>query len=178
MPDLVSLTELKTFLGVTGATDDTLLTDLLEHVESAFESATGRRGSPFQAAATNVVERKDGTGTEHLFLDYPISALDSIVLGHNSASPDETLTVSNEDQVVFTAGSRRLTRTDGSTWGNAGSPRYIHVQYDTVADLPEDAQMAVKRVVAQVYRQRGSEETSAERIGAYSRDLAHLMEIA
>ena len=175
MPDLVSLTELKTFLGVSGSTDDTLLTDLLEHLESVFEAATGRRTAPFQAAANNVTERKDGTGTEHLFLDYPISAVDSVALGHNSASPDETLSPTNADQLVFTAGSRRLTRTDGSMFGEAGQPRYVHVQYDTQADLPEDAQLAIKRAVAAVYRQRGSEDAASENIGTYQRELSHLV---
>jgi hypothetical protein len=175
MPDLVSLTDLKTFLGVTASTDDDLLTDLLEHLEALFESETGRKDAPFTAAAEDRIETLDGTGSAHVFLDYPISALVSAILGFDPSDPVETLDTTDLEIMTFTAGHRRLTRSDGGTWGIVGAPNYVQITYDTQADLPEEAQLAIKRAVGQVYRQRGSEDATSETIGAYRRDLSNLI---
>jgi hypothetical protein len=160
VPDLVSLADLQTFLSVSG--DDALLTDLLEHLEALFESETGRAGMPFQDAANDQAEVHDGTGSAHLYLNYPISNIDSVKIGYDESDPIETLDPTDVDELTYTVGHRRLSRTDGGTFGLAGKPRSVHVQYDTQADLPEDAQLAIKRAVAQVYRQRGSEDATFE----------------
>ena len=178
MPDLVSLADVKTFLSVSGSGDDTLLTDLLEHLEALFESETGRAGKPFQDAASDETEVHDGTGSADLFLDYPISGIDSVTIGFDSSDPIETLDPTDIDELTFTVGHRRLSRTDGGIFGLAGKPRYVHVQYDTLADLPEDAQLAIKRAVAQVYRQMGSEDATFEAFGQgqYQRRLSNIVE--
>ena len=115
-----------------------------------------------------------GTGSSLLMLDYPIAALTSVVLGFSSASPVETLTVADPYSVVFAVGERSLERTDGGVFGEYGKPRCVHVTYNTQADLPTDVALAVKRVVAQIYRQRGSEDAKTESVGGYSRVLADL----
>jgi hypothetical protein len=175
LPDLVSLADVQTFLGISG--DDALLTDLLEHLEALFESETGRTGKPFQAAASDRAEVHDGTGSADLFLEYPISNIDSVKLGYDSSDPDETLDPTDVDELTYAAGHRKISRTDGGTFGLAGSPRFVHVQYDTQADLPEDAQLAIKRAVAQVYRQRGSEDSTFEMFGQgqYQRRLSNIV---
>lgn len=172
MPDLVSLADAKTFLGISASTDDDLITDLLEHVEALFESETGRTKSPFTAAATARTEVKDGTGLATLYLDYPISALTSVKLGYDSSDPVETLDTSDPDTLTFATGSRRLARTDGGVFGLPEQARYVTVVYNHQANLPEDAQLAIKRMVAQVYRQRGSEDASQEGLSGYTRTLA------
>lgn len=175
MPNLVAVDELKDFLGVTGASDDQLLTDLLEHTEDLFESEVGRTPAPFAAAATARTEVHDGTGCADLYLDYPISTVTTVKLGYDSSDPVETLDSTDIDELTFGAGSRRLTRTDGGTFGLAGKRRYVHVTYNHQDDLPGNAKLAIMRVVAQVYRQRGSEDVKYENVGGYVHNLSHLI---
>ncbi len=176
MPDLVSVAVLKTYLEITTDGDDTLLGTLLDHAEGLFESETGRKDTPFTAADTARSEVKDGTGSAELYLDYPISTVTSISLGFDSTDFDETLTPSDADEVVWGAGSRRIMRVDGGIFGRVAQPRYLTIVYDAQADLPEEAQLAIKRVTAQVYRQRGSEDADREQIGSYIRDLSNLVD--
>lgn len=173
MPDLVTLTELKTYLGDAPASaDDALLTELLDNVEALFETATGRAVGSLQAAGTARTEVHDGTGSCDLYLDYPVATLTSIKLGNDPAVPDETLTIADKNVIVYSATSRRVTRTDGGTFGRAGQPRYIQVVYDFGAELPAGAKLAIKSVAALAYRRRGSEEVKSETVGAfYSRTM-------
>ncbi len=176
MPDLVSLADLQTFLELSSGTDDTLLGDLLDHAEGLFESETGRKDAPFTAAAADRSEVKDGTGSAELYLDYPISDVTSISLGFDSSNFVETLDPDDPDEVVWGTASRRIMRVDGGIFGQVGQPRYLTIVYDFQADLPEEAQLAIKRIVGQVYRARGSEEASREQIGVYIRTLTHLVD--
>jgi hypothetical protein len=62
MSVFVSLAELKTYLGDAPASDDALLTQLIDDVEALFASETGRSLDSF-ADANDVVEVLDGTGS-------------------------------------------------------------------------------------------------------------------
>lgn len=172
MADLVTVAKCQDFIGISQSTDTTLVTDILEHVEALFERETGRSRSPYSAALTARAEVKDGTGTDTLFLDYPISAITTVKLGHDSSDPVETLDATDPDTLTFATGSRRLVRTDGGVFGRPGQARYVHVTYNTQADLPDDAQLAIKRVVAMVYRQRGHEDATSESLANHSIDFA------
>lgn len=175
MPDLVSLEDLQTFLELSGGTDDDLLTDLLDHAEGLFESETGRKEAPFVTSGTARSEVRDGTGSAEVYLDYPISDVASISLGFDSSAFDDTLDPDDPDIVVWGAGSRKIERVDGGIFGRLDKPRYLTIVYDFQADLPEEAQLAIKRVVAQVYRQRGSEDATREQIGSYIRTISKLV---
>lgn len=167
MPDIVSLPEFKAHLGIVGVSeDDTVLTQILDDVEAIYESETGRSAAQFQAAVVGRTEVFDGTGSNELFLDYPIAALTSVKLGYDPAVPDETLNVADKRVVTFGIGLRRLARTDSRTFGQFGQPRYVHVVYNAAADLPANAKLAIKSVAALAYRRRGSEEAKSETIGA------------
>jgi hypothetical protein len=174
MPDLVTLAELKTYLGdAPASTDDVVLTELLDHVEALFESETLRAPGSYTAAATARTEVLDATGTSRLYVAYPISALTSIKLGYDAAAPTETLAVANKAVVVYGVGARVITRTDGGKFGTVGQSRYVQVVYDHLGNLPEDAKIAIKRACALIYRQRGSEDVASESAGSfYSRDMA------
>ena len=176
MSDLVSLTDAKTFLEISVSTDDALLTDLLEHLEGLFEANTGRKSVPFTAAATARSEVKDGTGSRMLYLDYTIADVTSISLGFDSSDFVETLDPDDPDVVVWGVGSRIIERVDGGRFGAAGAPRYVTVVYNHQADLPQEAQIAIKRLLSQVYRQRGSEDATREEIGNYTRTLSKLVD--
>lgn len=171
MSDLVTLAELKTYLGdAPASSDDTLLQALLDNVEALFESATLRPAGYYTAAATARTEYKDGTGSKSLYLDYPVSVLTSVTLGYDSS---EVLDLTDRSVIAYAVGSRKLTRTDGGWFGNVGQARYIAVVYNHQGNLPVDAKLAIESVVASVYRQRGSEGMKSETVGAfysYTRD--------
>lgn len=168
MPDIVTLTELKTYLGDAPASaDDTLLTALLDNVEALYERATLREVGFYTDAATNVTEVLDGTGSARLYLAYPIAAITSVKLGYDSASPDETLDATDKTVVAFGVGSRILTRTDGGWFGTVGQRRYVEVVYDHLGHLPDDAKLPIMEVAAAIYRTRGSEGLKSETVGSF-----------
>jgi hypothetical protein len=84
-----------------------------------------------------------------------------------AGTPDETLTVADRNVIVYTIGSRRITRTDGGRWGRVGQPGYVSVTYDHAGDLPTASKLAIMSVVAMVYRRRGSEEMQSETVGSF-----------
>ena len=176
MPALVTLAEIKSYLGDAPASaDDALLTQLIDDVEALFASETGRTLDSFVDAATRV-EVLDGTGSADLYLDYPIatSGLTSITLGTNAAAPDETLTVADLAVLVYAAGSRRIARVDGGVFGRSGQRRSVTVTYAHADDLAADARLAIKSVAAMAYRRRGSEAEKSETLGGfYSHTLAN-----
>lgn len=168
MADLVSLAEMKTYLGDAPPSDDDALLDaLLDDIEALFESATLRAPGSYTAAATGRTEVLNGTGTARLYVAYPIAAVTSIKLGYDPAAPTETLTVANKAVVVYGVGSRVITRTDGGKFGTVGQARYVQVVYDHQGALPEDARLAIKSVCATAYRRRGSEDAKSETTGAF-----------
>mgnify|MGYP001563856679 CR=1 FL=1 len=172
---LVTIAELESFLNVSSGTDTTLLTALLDEVQTLFEAACNRHERPFAASASRT-EVQHGTGTASLFLDYPATAITSVKLGYDPAVPDETLDPADKTVVIWGAGADRLTRVDGGVFGTLDQPRYVQVVYTTGELFPAPARLAVLRGTATVYRQRGSEDARAERIGGYSTDLAKLLE--
>lgn len=165
MPDIVSLEELQAYLGDAPATDDDLLTALLDNVEALYERATLRDVGFYKAAAEGVTEVLDGTGSPRLYLAYPIATLTSIALGY---SAEDALDVSDPAVVSYAVGSRVVARTDGDGFGKARQPRYVHVVYDHQGNVPADAKLPIMEVVASVYRGRGSEGIRSETIGDYS----------
>lgn len=145
---------------------------LAGQVEALLLTQCGRTDRPFQGAGSNRTEYRDGTGRATLWLDYPVAALTSVQLGPDHANPSETLPVNDQTQLVWAAGSPRLVRVDGGVWGALEAPRIVKVVYNTAADLPADATLAVLRVTAAIWRQRGAEDVRSERVGGYSADLA------
>lgn len=178
---LVSLAEMQRFLGDVPSSDDTLIQELLDETENLFLGECNRRDRPFIATADTVArtEVHDGTGTRILTLHYPIAASGlstDITLGLDTSDPDDTLEYDDVETLVWVAGSRTIERTDGGIWGYRGVPRYVHVTYKAAADVPESAALGIKRVVAALYRQRGSEDASRESLSGYSRDVANAMD--
>lgn len=173
---LLPVSEAMEYLGVEDAQEIPVVESLIDQVEALFLSQCGRRERPFVDAQSARTEVHDGTGGATLYLDYPLTTLTSVKIGANVAAPDETLNVASLDVLRFAAGERRLRRVDGGTFGDACNPRVVHVTYDAQAELPRDAQLAILRVMAAVYRRRGSEEARAERYGGFSADFADAAE--
>lgn len=168
---LVSLTELKSFIRISDADSDDLLQSLVDGVEEQFLADCNRRERPFSAAQSGRIERANGTGHELLALHYPIDSVSSINFGFDLANPDQSITPTDTNVVVWERGTRNLVRVDGGTWGPLGAPLYITVEYDCLADLPELPKIAIKRAVATIYRQMGAEDATRERLSSYERDL-------
>lgn len=137
-----------------------------------FERLCGRTSAPFSDEITGRVEYHDGTGNESLWLDYPLATLTAITIGQNHALPDETLVLNNAATLSQLAGSRLIERLDGGTFGELDATRAVKVTYDTADDRPEDAKLAVCRVIAQIWRQRGAEDAAQETVSGYSRQMA------
>lgn len=194
---LVTLTDAKAHLRVTATADDALIQSIIDPIESLFVMQCGRTDRPFATAATGRIEVRSGTGHPLLTLDYPIANITSIKIGRDFTAPDETLDATNVDVVAFATGSRALWRSDGGVWRarsgspsgsvssqNFGSgaanwqwsspePRIVQVTYDHDADLPDFPKLAIKRAVAAVYRQIGSEDAKSETMpDGYSRVVA------
>lgn len=176
---LVTASAAKVHMRVTATTDDTLIQAIVDSVEDLFCAKAGRKSRPFATSTTGRVEVHAGTGTKLLVLDYPVtsaSGISSLKIGHDASNPDETLTATDIDTLTVATSSRNIWRTDGATFGELGEPRMIHVTYDTAGDSSNDsASLAIKRVVAQVYRQIGSEDAKSETLpDGYSRTLEHI----
>lgn len=172
--DLVTLADFKSFLGITDATQDTLLQTILDDLEAGLEEQCGRSAFPFAPAQSARLEVRDGNGSDTLYLYYPIADLTTIKLGADSADPDETLDPDDLDIVRWAVGSRRIVRVDGGCWGTKCDPRIVHITYDAQADLPSNCKLALKRVGALVYRQLGAEDAKSDSIAGFSRELKGL----
>lgn len=144
---------------------------LAGQVEALLLAQCRRRARPFQGVTSGRVESHDGTGGPSLWLHYPPTALTSVKLGYDPTTPLESLTVADPAVLVWKVGQRRITRVDGGIFGCADRANWVEVTYDTAADLPDDAALAVLRVTAAIWRQRGAEDVKTERVGGYSADL-------
>lgn len=176
MADLVSTSQALAFLGLGPDEDDGSLLRLIDDVEAFFEQECNRSDLPFQAAQTARTDRLDGTGRTTLYLPYAVASLTSVKLGYDVNNPDETLAVNDQTKLVWTVGSSRLTRVDGGGFGWVTQPGYVTVVYNTKADLPAGAGLAILHGIAVLYRQRGSEDVKSEGVGGTRSDLAAVFE--
>jgi hypothetical protein len=165
---LVTYDEQQQYLDIPVGADKELIEDLIAETQALFEKEAGRSHAPFGAAQTGRIEIHPGdAGSSILTLDYPIATITSIGVGRDVAVPDETITPADTTTVVWTVGSRELYRVDGGYW-RGWYPTWVKVVYNTVADQPADAKLAVKRLVAGVYNQRGAEGLSTAQRGSRS----------
>ena len=170
---LVTYGELCDFLGIEFGTDRKYLEPLLAKTTALFEKACGRSSAPFTLTgltARTEILRADPWSTM-LSLDYPIATITSIAVGRDVAAPDETLLPADATSVVWLAGGRDITRTDGGYWGRT-SPVWVKVVYDTQAYAPEDAKLAIERSIARLYNERGKEGFSQVTRGSRSWSMA------
>lgn len=153
--------------------DETPVLDrLISLVEALFLAQVNRRQRPYQAAQAARAEVHDGTGRTTLLLDYPLGTLTSVKIGANPSSPDETLAIGDLAVLRYAAGGIELRRVDGGCFGTDGDPRVVHVVYDAAADLPNDVVLAVQNVVVTIWRRRGSEDVTSDRVGGFQGEYA------
>ena len=165
---LVTTAEVKAWLGITDASQDAFLDALADRIEAILEQAKHRT---FVAGGAGVTDVLDGSGMPWLWLERPVTTLNSIQIGVDAANPDETLVAL---PTVVVARGRRLTRQDGGVF-----PRGIanvQVNYTAADQLDQDAKQAVLEGVALVFRMRGSEDAASETVGAFAHGLRNRFE--
>ena len=168
---LVEYDEMYTFLDVPNGTNPELVEPLVDEVTALFEKECGRSAAPFGPAQTGRIEiHQAGAGSTVLTLDYPIASITSIVSGRDVALPDETILPSDAATVVWQVGSRELYRVGGGYW-QRWTPTWVKVVYNTQADQPGDVKLAIKRVVAGIYNQRGAEGLATVSRGSRSQSI-------
>lgn len=174
---LLSVADLKIALNdtATSVDGDKRYERLIDDVQAIFEAEVGRSRRPFAGAQTGRIEVHDGNGDVELLLDYPVGALTSVLVGADTAEPDETLDISDKQVLRYGVGQHRLMRVDGGVFGCDGDPRVVHVTYDAAADLPQKAKAAVIAGCKVLVARWGAEGVAAERIGAYSIDYANFV---
>jgi len=97
---LTTTARFKTYAGVSGSTDDTLIAILIDQITEFIENYCGRRFK----STTYTSEEYDGTGTHHLVLkQYPISTFTILQERGTRQNKDDWGTVDSEDYFVETA---------------------------------------------------------------------------
>ncbi len=140
MADLCTVTEAKTYLGVSGSDDDTVIGNMIAAAQAAMEGFCGRH-----LAAATVTETRDGTGKYNLWLSEPAETVTSI---HVSASQDWSSgnLIDSDDYVVDGCQIERL----DSIWPRA--QRNVRAIYAAgFATTPGDLAEACKIQVAKLY---------------------------
>lgn len=165
--DLVSVAEVKAWLGITDSSQDTFLTELADRVEAILEQVKRRTFAPSGSVSLTV----DGTGQPWVWVERSISTLTTVKIGIDAAAPDETLTAGAR---VVIAQGRRIYRQDGGIFPRGVAN--VQVNGTAGAQLDPDAKQAVLEGVAMVYRMRGSEDAASESIGAFGHGLRQRFE--
>lgn len=147
--DLTTLAAVKAYLGVTVATDDALLGQLITAASAWIKTFLNR-----DILAQTYVEELDGHGTRVLCVDqYPVTAVTSVTVDGLTVAP--SLVVARGRSIMFR---------DGSTW-----PRGIaNVQINYTAGAaapPADIAQACNELVAWRYRERDRIGQSSKTIG-------------
>ncbi len=197
MADLVSLDYMKDFINTDRARaqdPDGVLDMTLDQIEALLEADLNRTEAPFQEAEIGRIEDRDGTGSPTVWMDYPIDTVTTIELGHDPASPAETLDPTNPEEVAVIPGDRRIRRVSsastnglevrtrrrrrgrGPCFGPWQEPLFVHVTYDTRDDLPDAAKLAVVRGTMVIWAQRGMEEANRHRLPDLTVDLKKLID--
>lgn len=177
---LTTLANTKTYLGVSGGSEDSLLTLLINSASAWIERRCDRTFKK-----TSYTEYLRGTGSEHLFLKgYPI--IGSVVLAENTSgdASDDFQTLSSDDFWAFT--DEGYLEADGFTF--TPRPRAYRAVYEAgyivqggvvtgenIA-LPDDLEMACWKLVAGIYNQRKAEGTQSQSLGDYSVQFAKLVD--
>ena len=153
---IISLSALKTLLGVSGTDNDQVLTNLERRATAVFEAAAGRKFT----AVTNEVVRLSGGA--YLSVDRtPIS----------NVEVRDTLETADPETGIYVDASRGLIWKNDRRDGWAYEPGRWLVTYDGgyAADAaPDDVQDAVLMIVQQTFESNATPGMQSERDGDYS----------
>jgi hypothetical protein len=191
MGELVTLSELAGYLGLTDPSEAAMERYRLPLAAATdlFVRDCGRLEAPFQPKQPGRTEVHTGRNAPNLWLHYVPTAITTIKIGLNFASPAETINPADATVLDWRAGSREIRRVDGGVfsmqgaallswsrggqwppqdWDQSGEPGKVQVVYDAAADQPAFAKLAVMRLVALLEREKGSEGIKSETRGSRS----------
>lgn len=160
---LVGLSELKTYLGITDTSEDTLLGQLLLPATRYIVARLGH--GVFLTTYTEDHYIEHGEDNREIMLAHlPVQKIDSVSL----MSADETVetTITDTTTWAFDQG--------GPLWFKHSYSFYRRPDFNRIVyragypKPPEDLRLAVKKVAASIYRGIGKEGLSSERIGDYA----------
>ncbi len=186
---LTTITAYKTYAGITGSGDDTVLQVLLDAAVAQVRRACGRDLDTGFEKATRT-ETLDGSGGQTVQLaEWPVSSITSVSLiddsGDTTALASTDYRVNTKNGILFRVGSQYgwypsdvWGPMTGAEYGDA--PRWpegfqnISVVYSGgydvgAGDVPDDLLLAVYRLVDIAFAQRRADPTKqSESIGDYS----------
>lgn len=166
-----SLADTKTFLGISGSGDDTLLESLIDSCTDFLEKRLG--GRRIVIPSSDYVEIYDGDlerdGKRYLTLDqWPITTLTSVE--YNSGTPSA--------KVWNTENANNYERYDeeGQLFYYGGLPitrRGIRITYSAglaanTAAVPTDLRLACQKMVGKEYQKRKAQGETSESVGSAS----------
>jgi len=170
---LTSLENVKLFLGITDADDDTLLGEILEGVSSAIETDLGR---PIALGTYSEIFDIDNDYTDEINLkNYPVNSVvaltdNGVLLTHNTHYYWTTY-----GYIMRLPKSSMLNESGYFTVG----ARKVEVTYVAgYAEIPSDIQLITKKIVGQVYENREGGSFQHEKIGDYSYSLLETAAVA
>lgn len=164
---LITLSEYKTYKGISGSSEDTVLASIVAAVNAAVENYVGR----ILEATTYTAETYDGPGGNALRLNnYPIISVTTVTC------EDETLTALDlDDRLDGDKGYWIKDNASGILWNNNVWPRgrgIIEITYEAGYEtIPDDLKHACY-LIADYYRNiNGKSGIISESLGAYGYSL-------
>jgi uncharacterized phiE125 gp8 family phage protein len=162
---LVTLAETKTFLKITGLTEDTVLENLIDEISQTIQSYLGRK-----LISTGYTEYYDGDGSDTLILNqFPVTALTSLNDDPNRAFGSTTAVNVTTDVILDgAAGVLHVWNGKATFFKGHGNIKAVYTAGYSVTTLPYDLQLATKLSIAQLYKIR----YGAQRFGVKSETIA------
>ena len=139
---LISTADAKTFMAVTGSSDDAVIAAMIAAAQDAMEAHVGRH-----LAAVNRTEYLDGTGGRRLWLAEPAESVASVHEDGNRSWSAATLV----DAANYMLDGACLDKLDQIWTSGAKNIRVIYAA--GFASPPDDVTFACKLQVARMYRE-------------------------
>lgn len=161
---LATRDEVKTYLGISGSSEDALIDQLLAGTDAWIKRYLGR-----DIEAANYIEQVDGSGAPiQILKQYPIISVTSVYDDTARAFGSDTLLVENTDFLVYKE-EGYLEIIDGGDFveGQKNVKVSYRAGYET-ADIPKDLKQAEIELVANEYRRKETEGVKAMTVGAFS----------
>jgi len=159
---LTSLANLKTYLGITGSAQDTLLELLIDKTTVFIETYCGRRFK--ETTYTN--EEYDGTGNRELLLNnYPVTSFNRLQTNNATNNSDSWETIDTEDYFRYdTEGKLRFV-----SQSFLALPQVYRSTFTAgYATIPHDLEWACLKMCASAYQKRLGEGVVSERLGDHN----------
>ena len=157
---LVTLDDVKSFLGITGSGSDALLTMLINMVTEHIETRCGRRF----ADTTYTEEEYSGIGVKTLLLDeFPITSTETFKLEKNGASDNtDDWEEIDADEYWVDADTGIITKTTSFNRGVKNWRATFSAGYDTI---PYDLQWLAMSLISETFNRRNTQGVESEKLG-------------